>query len=90
MNYLETKIEFQNNKKQKFNEFILTNKIPLSINGISLSEKQTFKIYSTYEKLIINFQNNVQLQLNSQLLLITKQPQDWLVQMSQFLFLKKQ
>ena len=34
-----------------------------------------------------NFQNIIQLQLNSQLLLITKQSQDWLIQMNNFLYI---
>ena len=88
-NYIQTKLKFPQNNKQIHSEFLETNKSFFSMNKLSLSEKQTFKIYLTYEKLINHFQNVSQLELNSQLLVITKQPQDWLVQMSQFLFLKK-
>jgi len=86
-NYLQTKLQFSTNQK---NDSIKFNDIPFSFNEVALSEEQTFKIYSTYEKLISNFQSIIHLQLNSQLLLITNQSQDWLVQMSDFLFLKKQ
>jgi hypothetical protein len=41
-------------------------------------------------KLIINSQKLAHIQLNSQLLLITKEPQSWLVEMSNFSFLKQQ
>ena len=89
-NYIQTKLQSslsQKNDSLKFNEL---KKIPFLFKEIALSEEQTVKIYSTYEKLISNFQNIIHLQLNSQLLLITNQSQDWLVQMSDFLFLKKQ
>ena len=90
LNYLQPKFPFslsQKNDSLKFNEI---NKIPFSFKQVTLSEEQTFKIYVTYEKLISNFQNIIHLQLNSQLLLITNKSQDWLVEMSDFLFFKKQ
>ena len=88
--YIQTKLLFnlvEKNDSIKFND---TNRIPFSFKETILSEEQTFKLYSTYEKLISDFQNSIHLQLNSQMLLITNQSQDWLVQMSDFLFLKKQ
>jgi DNA-directed RNA polymerase subunit beta len=78
------------NQRGNSTEFSKFNNIPFSLNNIVLSEEQTIRIYFTYEKIISNFQNIVQLQLNSDLFLITTQPQDWLVQMNNFLFLKKQ
>ena len=89
-NYLQTKLQFSLNQKNDSIKFNVNNKISFSFKEIALSEEQTFKIYCTYEKLISNLQNTIHLQLNSQLLLITNQSQDWLVQMSDFLFLKKQ
>jgi DNA-directed RNA polymerase subunit beta len=56
----------------------------------NFSNKQTLKLFCTYDKLIQNSQNIAQLELNSQLFLITKQPHDWLMEMSNFLFLKQQ
>jgi hypothetical protein len=44
----------------------------------------------TYDRIIIDSQKLAQIQLNSQLLLITKQPQDWLFEMQNFSFLKQQ
>ena len=84
--------QFPLNKSQKNNstKFSKINNIPFSSKNLVLSEEQTIRIYSTYEKLISNFQTTFQLQLNSQLLLITTQSQDWLIQMNNFLFLKKQ
>jgi DNA-directed RNA polymerase subunit beta len=66
------------------------NDISLTLDDISLSKEQTLQIYSTYEKVINNFQNLIHLQLNSKLILITTQSQNWLIRMSNFLFLKKQ
>ena len=65
------------------------NDISLTLDDLSLSKEQTLQIYSTYEKVIINFQNLIHIQLNSKLLLITNQSQNWLIRMSNFLFLKK-
>lgn len=87
--YIQKKFQIDKPNLKQFNEFFETNKIPFSDKQIKVSENQTFKLYSTYENLLINFQTSIQLQLNSKLLLITKQPQNWLVQMSHFLFLKK-
>jgi len=80
----------KNNQENNSTELLKINNLSFSSNNFVLSKEQTLKTYSTYEKLIFNFQINVQLQLNSQLLLITTQSQDWLVQMNNFLFLKKQ
>jgi DNA-directed RNA polymerase subunit beta len=85
--YLQNKFQSNFRKKNFFNEL---NKTSFSLTQTSLSEEQTFQIYYKYEKLITNFQNLIHLQLNSKLLLITSQSQDWLVQMSNFLFLKRQ
>ena len=84
---------YQNNLQLHPNQIKNSSKfieIPFSFDRNTLSEKQTFKIYQNYEKLLSNFQKIVHLELNSQLLLITRQSQDWLVEMSDFLFLKKQ
>jgi DNA-directed RNA polymerase subunit beta len=72
------------------NEFLNVNNTSFLIEESDLSEAQMFQVCYTYEKLIARFQNIIHLQLNSQLLLIINQSQDWLVQMSEFLFLKKQ
>lgn len=89
-NYIQTKLQSSLSQKNDSLQFNEVKKIPFLFKEVALSEEQTFKIYSTYEKLISNFQNIIHLQLNSQLLLITNQSQDWLVQMGDFLFLKKQ
>ena len=77
----------QNNKKW-LEEFIKVNKILFPINNLALSSDQIFKLCSIYDKTIINSQKLAQVQLNSQLLLITKNSQDWLLEMRNFSFLK--
>ena len=89
-NYLPNKLPFNFSQKDTTIEFSKINKIPFSYHDTILSEEQTVKIYLIYENLISNFQKIVQLQLNSQLFLITTQSQDWLIEMNNFLFLKKQ
>ena len=76
--------------KEKNNEFKEKNKIPFLFKKHTFSEDQAFKLYSAYDKLILNSQKIAHLQLNSHLLLITKQSHDWLIEMSHFLFLKRQ
>ena len=77
-----------NNKKWS-EEFIKTNKLLFSINDLSLSKNQILKLFSIYTTIIIDSQKVAQIQLNSQLLLITKRPQDWLLEMRYFSFLKQ-
>jgi len=90
LNYIFTNSSLNLNQKQDFKKFTQIDKIPLPMKEFSFSENQAFQIYNTYDQLITNFQILVQLQLNFQLLLITKKPQDWIIQMSNFVFLKKQ
>ena len=89
-NYLQDKLEFSNNKKKWFERLLKTNEISFLLNNSTLSQDQTSKLYYGYDKIIANSQNLTHLQLNFQLLLITKQPQDWLIEMSNFSFLKQQ
>ena len=56
----------------------------------SISKLQALKLCLAYDKLIFETQKNVQVTLNSSLLLITRQPQNWLVEINKFSFLKQQ
>lgn len=78
----------QNNKKW-LQEFIKVNQILFPINNLVLSPDQILKLCSIYDKAIIKSQKLAQVQLNSQLLLITKNSQDWLIEMRNFSFLKQ-
>ena len=70
--------------------FIEKNNTLFLINSLNLSKKQLFELYSTYDKSIISSQQFAQTQLNSQLLLITKQSKDWLTNIGNFDFLNYQ
>jgi DNA-directed RNA polymerase subunit beta len=63
---------------------------PFENSSSSLSKDQILKFYYAYDKIIQNSQKITNLQLNAQLFLITKEPQNWIVEMSNFSFLKKQ
>jgi DNA-directed RNA polymerase subunit beta len=64
--------------------------IPVGDTDTLLSKNRSLKLCYVYDKLIKNSQNLANLNLNSQIFLITKEPQNWLVEMSNFSFLKQQ
>jgi DNA-directed RNA polymerase subunit beta len=76
-------------RKQSRIQFIQENKIDLLTKTLSLSEDQILKLCSKYDKAIIDSQKLAQIQLNSQLLFITKNSQDWLLEISNFSFLQR-
>jgi DNA-directed RNA polymerase subunit beta len=71
-------------------EFNKTNRIKALLSNLNLVDSQAFKFSLIYEKLITNSQKIVQAQLNSKLLLITQQPQNWLIELKKFSFFKQQ
>ena len=71
-------------------EFNKTNQIKTLLSNLNLVDSQAFKLSLIYEKLITNSQKIVQAQLNSKLLLITQQPQNWLIELKKFSFFKQQ
>jgi DNA-directed RNA polymerase subunit beta len=84
-NRTQNKLKISKNTEK----FIQTNKIILLINNFKLSEIQILKLCDLYDKKITNSQRLAQIQLNSQLILITKESKDWLIEMHNFSFLKK-
>jgi DNA-directed RNA polymerase subunit beta len=64
-----------------FETFLVTNKI---------SQDKILQLFLTYDRLINKSQQLVNIQLTSQLLLVTKQPQNWLLKMKTFSFLNQQ
>jgi DNA-directed RNA polymerase subunit beta len=89
-NWIDTKSELNVVYKKWLKEFIKTNKTSFLWNNSELSQDKALKLYSTYDKIIVDSQKSAQIQLNSQLVLITKQPHEWLVEMSNFSFLKRE
>jgi len=90
--WVNNKIEISKNSesnKRGFEEFLKVNKVLFSINNLVLSPNQVLKLYNTYDKIIFNSQKLAQIHLNSQLLLITKNSQNWLIEMRNFSFLKQ-
>lgn len=79
---------FNNNNKQLEPEFLQTNKIDTFTKTLGFSEKQILKLATKYDKTISDLQRSTQVQLNSQLLFITNDVQDWLLEMSNFSFLQ--
>nr|YP_010472187.1 RNA polymerase beta subunit [Navicula tsukamotoi]UVG41652.1 RNA polymerase beta subunit [Navicula tsukamotoi]UVG41797.1 RNA polymerase beta subunit [Navicula tsukamotoi] len=78
----------QRNFKQNGNQ--LPTKLNQEINKIVfLSEDQILKLYHKYDKAILDSQKLAQVQLNSQLLVITQKSQDWLFELSNFSFFQK-
>ena len=87
-NKITTSKKIENNKKG-LEEFIKVNKVLFSVNNLILSTEQVLNFYNIYDKIIFNSQKLTQIHLNSQLLLITKNSQDWLIEMRNFSFLKQ-
>nr|YP_010134047.1 beta subunit of RNA polymerase [Tryblionella apiculata]QWM93536.1 beta subunit of RNA polymerase [Tryblionella apiculata] len=77
--------------KQKFssNNFLISNEILLIKNKFDLSNVEIDKLLRSYDKTIINSQVFSQLKLNYQLVLITKDSINWLLEMQNFQFLKQ-
>ena len=88
LNWLQNKSEFHNKYNDWLTKFLTINStdfFPLN----EISNEQSLNVCFIYDKFIRNSQTFAQIQLNSQLFLITKEPQDWLLEMSNFSFLKQ-
>lgn len=86
------KYEIFQNKFLKNTKSINTHSLLISSENSDFlfSNNAKFKFYYAYEKIITNSQQTTNLKLNSQLFLLTKKPQNWLMEMSNFSFLKQQ
>jgi len=68
------------------------NLIPIGDNllkDLKISKIQALKLFLAYDKLIFETQKNLQVTLNSSLLLIIQRPQNCLIEMNKFSFLKQ-
>lgn len=83
------KFSFEVKKKVNSTNFINKNSIGFLLNEFSISENEALKLLFIYDKLIVTSQKLLQAQLNSEIFLILKQSQDWLIEVSNFSFLKK-
>ena len=79
----------KNNSNNLIKEFTKLNKVQFLFNNLTFTEDQSLKLSLLYDKLILYSQKLAQAQLNSQLLLITQQPQNWLIEISKFSSLKQ-
>jgi DNA-directed RNA polymerase subunit beta len=71
-------------------KFLNINQLELLDHNIQFSKNQALDLYLIYDRIIMNSQQLAYILFNSQFLLITKQPQSWLIEMNHFLFLKRQ
>ena len=76
-------------KTEYLKDFFQNNKVNFLINNLQFSDSKNFELNKKYDKIIINSQKSLQIQLNSELILITKNSQNWLIEMRNFSFLKK-
>ena len=86
----QNNLDSLNFTKPWITEFNQTNQMKALLSNFNLVDSQAFKLSLIYEKLITNSQKIVQAQLNSKLLLITQQPQNWLIELKKFSFFKQQ
>nr|YP_009686245.1 RNA polymerase beta subunit [Halamphora calidilacuna]QDR24987.1 RNA polymerase beta subunit [Halamphora calidilacuna] len=59
------------------------------LQDIKISKIQALKLFLAYDKLIFETQKNLQVTLNSSLLLLIQQPQNCLIEINKFSFLKQ-
>jgi DNA-directed RNA polymerase subunit beta len=78
-----------NSSPNNLTNFKEIKEISLLKRSFNLSEPQILKVLQTYNKTIISSQISVQLQLNYKLVLITKDSNNWLLEMHDFQFLKQ-
>jgi DNA-directed RNA polymerase subunit beta len=92
INWIEDKsdLNYSSNNNDWLKKIFSQNEFSLINDSLAFSKKQALDLYLTYNKTIDNSQIFAHLQLNSQLFLITKKPKHWLIEVSNFSFLKKQ
>lgn len=88
-NWIQDQLKSNRLYKDWFQKFLTLNRLSL-FNNNQFSNYQALSLYWIYDRIIMNSQRLIQIQFNSQFLLITKQPQSWLIEMNNFLFLKQQ
>jgi DNA-directed RNA polymerase subunit beta len=84
-NWIDEKKTLTTKYMEWFDKFINMNKISF----LDLSSEQASKLYFIYDKILINSQTLANIEFNSKLLFITQEPQNWLVEMINFSFLKQ-
>jgi DNA-directed RNA polymerase subunit beta len=84
-NWIHEKKTLTTKYMEWFDKFININKISF----LDLSSEQASKLYFIYDKILINSQTLANIEFNSKLLFITQEPQNWLVEMINFSFLKQ-
>lgn len=85
LNWLQEKKNLTNKYKSRLEKFIQRNKISF----LNLSKEQALNLYFIYDKILINSQTLAHIQFNFKLFFISKEPQNWLVEMINFSFLKQ-
>ncbi len=85
---IETK-ETTTLKKDWLDIFFRNNKIQFLFNDLSFSNNQTLNLYNIYDKTIVNSQKLTHIQLNSNLIFVTKESKEWMDNMIDFTFLKQ-
>jgi DNA-directed RNA polymerase subunit beta len=84
---LKLLIKYQ--KLQDIHFFNSSIKTKVSETSFNLSKLQTLKVLKIYDRILVNSQISVQLQLNYKLVLITKHLSSWFAEMNDFQFLKQ-
>nr|YP_010133859.1 beta subunit of RNA polymerase [Fistulifera saprophila]QWM93349.1 beta subunit of RNA polymerase [Fistulifera saprophila] len=84
-NYDSTLTRYQQSEK-----VLLANKMETLVSANKISQDKILELFLTYDRLISKSQQLVNIKLTSQLLLVAKQPQNWLLKMRTFSFLNQQ
>jgi DNA-directed RNA polymerase subunit beta len=90
LKWVQEKLNRKMSYKEWLIKFLIIDKSLTIKNHFNFSQEQALKLYLIYDKILINSQIFTHLKFNPQLMLINQQPQKWLIEMSNFSFLKQQ
>jgi DNA-directed RNA polymerase subunit beta len=88
-NYLKTTSDFHKNYQNWMSNFLTVSNGFEILNYLNFSKEQALNYCFTYEKTLNNLQAFAHIYFSSQSFLLTQEPKNWLLEISNFSFLKK-
>ena len=86
----ESNYYLTSNRSKQAEKFLLTNKMETLFSHNEISQEKILQLFLTYDRLIKKSQQLVNIKLTSELFLVARQPQNWLLRMKTFSFLNQQ
>jgi len=89
LNWSEDNLKTNKDYQDWSKKFFKINKLPSLDQDLRLSKEQLLNLCFVYDSILLNSQIFAHIQFNSELLLITEKAQNWLIEISNFSFLKQ-